>query len=435
MSDRLPSNLAAEQAVLGAVLMSWETEWPSVSAALSPDDFSVEKHRRIFARMGEVYAKGDGIDRVTVANELISHGQLESVDGLSYLVSLDEGLPQNLNIDSYVRIVKDKATLRRMILAAQKVSQKCMEEDDDPLALAALAQATFARISEGATERQDALTASGIIAAAGGPNEFWSRRDTRREVPIPWQSVRGIVGGFKAGQLITLAARPGVGKSVAAANMAVYASQRGYLTVLFSLEMGPEELLIRSMASEAQVDGRKFGRGYADRDELARMRLAAVDIEECGVRIVQGGSSVEECSAVLHRLKAKGITVSMAIIDYLQLMRGTGENRNTQVASLSTGLKRLARTMGIPIVALSQLTRAPSRENRPPVLPDLRDSGAIEQDSDVVAFLHQEQTEFVQQSAMIDFIVAKQRNGPLGTVPLRILKQYSRIVDPAGVEG
>jgi len=431
----LPVNLDAERYVLGAILMD-DALYIQVAGSLESDDFSLEKHRRIFLRMGELYERSERIDRVTVANELMKQNQLESVDGITYLVSLDEGLPALANLDSYVRIVKDKSILRRIIFTSQKLIDQCLMGEDGPDEILASAEEGLLRLGDSRT--QDSLVNPHQILEAfeGGINTFLDPSKRIKGLGTGLLKLDEMTGGLHAGELIILAARPSMGKTALALNIAQHVAMQSHqkqTVALFSLEMSRESLLTRMICASARVDQQKFRAGYLNEEDRRRLRKATNDLVQSPLFIDDtAGAHLMDIHAKLRRLKSEH-GLALVVIDYLQLMSGRGryENRNQEISTISRGLKLLAKELKVPMLVLSQLNRAP--ETRPgdhrPQLSDLRESGSIEQDADLVAFIFREEVYKPNDESLrglAELLVAKQRNGPTGKVNLVFLKEFTK---------
>ena len=430
----LPVNLDAERFVLGAILMD-DALYIQVAGTLVAEDFSLEKHRRIFLRMGELYNRGERIDRVTVANELMKQNQLESVDGVSYLVSLDEGMPALSNLDSYVGIVKDKAVLRRIIFTSQKLIDRCIIGEEEPDQILASAEESLLKLGE--SRAQDALVNPQRILAEfdGGINAFLDPSKRIKGLSTGFLKLDEMTGGLHPGELVILAARPSMGKTALALNVAQHVAMHPekQTVAVFSLEMSRESLLTRMICAGARVDQQKFRAGYLNQDERRRLAKTASELVQAPLYIDDtSGTHMMDIHAKLRRLKAEH-GLSLVVIDYLQLMSGRGryENRNQEISTISRGLKLLAKDLKVPMLVLSQLNRAP--ETRPgdhrPQLSDLRESGSIEQDADLVAFIFREEVykqEDERLKGLAELLVAKQRNGPTGKVNLVFLKEFTK---------
>jgi replicative DNA helicase len=431
----LPANLDAERFVLGAILMD-DVFFVQVAGGIEPDDFSLEKHRRIFSRMVDLNARGERVDRVTVANELMKHNQLESCDGLSYLVSLDDGLPQVFSLDSYIRIVKDKSVLRRIIFSSQKLIDRCFMGEEEPDQILANAEETLLKLGE--SRAKDALASPRQIIEEfqGGLNVFLDPSKRIKGIATGFSKFDEMTAGLHEGELIILAARPSMGKTALALNVAQHVATNPLdpkTVAVFSLEMSKESLLTRMICAGARVDQQKFRAGYLNQDERRRLQMAAMQMVEAPLFIDDSaGTNLMDVHAKLRRLQAEH-GLGLVIIDYLQLMSGRGrfENRNQEVSALSRGLKLLSKELKVPMLVLSQLSRAP--ETRPgdhrPQLSDLRESGSIEQDADLVGFIFREEVykpDREDLKGLAKLIIAKQRNGPIGDVNLIFLREFTK---------
>ncbi|MEP6962474.1 MAG: replicative DNA helicase, partial [Acidobacteriota bacterium] len=419
----LPASTDTERFVLGSILLN-DVYYLQVAGALEPGDFSLEKHRRIFGRMKDLYDRGERIDRVTLADELIRQGQLESVDGLSYLVSLDDGLPEISNLDSYIRIVKDKATLRRLIFSAQRVIDRCLIGEEGPDEIIASAEESLVKLGESRTKDELASPASVIERFPGGVGAFLDPSQRVRGLSTGFAKFDEMTGGLNGGELVILAARPSMGKTALAMNIAQHVAchpQMRKPVAVFSLEMSSSSLLTRLLCSGARVDMHKFRAGYLNQDERRKLQVTLANITESPLFLDDtAGVNLMDVHAKLRRMKAQH-GLSLVVIDYLQLMssRGRSENRNQEVSAISRGLKLIAKDLDVPFLVLSQLSRA--AETRPgdhtPQLSDLRDSGSIEQDADLVMFIYREEVykrDREDLKGLAEIIIAKQRNGPIG---------------------
>ena len=438
----LPANLDAERFVLGSILLN-DAIYLQVAGGVEADDFSLEKHRRIFARMKDLYDRSERIDRVTVANELMKQGQLESVDGLAYLVSLDHGLPEISNPDSYIRIVRDKSTLRKMIFHAQKVIDRCLMGDEEPDQILASHEEALLKLGEGRTKDQLSSTAEVLDRFPGGINAFLDPSQRVSGISSGFRKFDEMTGGMHGGELLILAARPSMGKTALALNIAQHVATHPQMrkpVAVFSLEMSSSSLLTRLLCAAARVDQHKYRAGFLNQDERRRLQVALADMTESPLFLDDTpGVNLMDVHSKLRRMKNEH-GLSLVVIDYLQLMsaRGRAENRNQEVSAMSRGLKLMAKDLDVPFLVLSQLSRA--SETRPgdhkPQLSDLRDSGSIEQDADLVMFIYREEVykrDREDLKGMADLIIAKQRNGPIGNVPLLIIRGRApaAVSDPA----
>ena len=436
----LPANVDAERFVLGSILLNQDNYF-QVAGAVEPEDFSLEKHRRIFARMKDLYERGEKIDRVTLANELMKQGQIESVDGFAYLVSLDEGLPALSNLDSYVRIVKDKATLRKLIFSAQKVIDRCFIGEEEPDEILAGAEESLLKLGEARSGERLESPATVIGKFPGGVNAFLDPSQRVSGLSTGFAKFDEMTGGLHGGELLILAARPSMGKTALALNIAQHVATHPQMrkpVAVFSLEMSSASLLTRLLCSAARVDQHKFRAGYLNVDERRKLQVALADLTESPLFLDDtAGVNLMDIHSKLRRMQAEH-GLSLVVIDYLQLMsnRGRSENRNQEVSAISRGLKMMAKDLNVPFLVLSQLSRASETRigDHKPQLSDLRDSGSIEQDADLVAFIFREEVykrDREDLRGLADLIVAKQRNGPIGNVPLRFLGQFTRFENRA----
>lgn len=437
----LPADHDSERFVLGAILMD-DVLYIQVAGMLEADDFSLEKHRRIFLRMGELYERGERIDRVTLANELMKHNQLESVDGITYLVSLDEGLPTLANLDSYVGIVKDKSVLRRIIFTSRNLIDRCIIGAEEPGQILASAEENLLRLGE--TRAADALVDPKRILDEfdGGINAFLDPSKRIKGLSTGFLKLDEMTGGLHEGELVILAARPSMGKTALALNIAQHVAmfpEKKQTVAVFSLEMSRESLLTRMICAGARVDQQKFRAGYLNQDERRRLARTAGELVQAPLFIDDtSGANLMDIHAKLRRLRNEH-GLSLVVVDYLQLMSGRGryENRNQEISTLSRGLKLLAKELRVPMLVLSQLSRAP--ETRPgdhrPQLSDLRESGSIEQDADLVAFIFREEVYKPDREdlrGLAELLLAKQRNGPTGRVNMVFLKEFTKFENRTG---
>jgi replicative DNA helicase len=435
----LPSNIDAEKFVLGAILLD-DSNFVQVAGHLDAEDFSLEKHKRIFLRMHDLAERGERIDRITVANELMKQNQLESVDGLSYLVSLDDGLPQIFALDSYVKIVKDKSTLRRIVFASQKLIHRCIIGQEEPEEILAGAEETILKLGE--SRAQDTLvnTEQILNKFEGGINVFLDPSKRIKGLSTGFTKFDEMTAGMHEGELIILAARPSMGKTALALNIAHHVAtniQDPRPVAVFSLEMSADSLLTRMICASALIDQQKFRAGYLNQEERRKLQMELGRLVQAPLYIDDtSGTNLMDVHAKLRRLKSEQ-GLGLVIIDYLQLMssRGRVENRNQEVSAISRGLKLMAKEMRVPFLVLSQLSRAP--ETRPgdhrPQLSDLRESGSIEQDADLVMFIYREEVynrEREDLRGKAKLIIAKQRNGPIGDVNLVFVHHATKFANP-----
>jgi len=434
----LPTNVDAERFVLGSILLD-DSLYIQAAGTLEADDFSLEKHRRIFRRMGDLQERNEKIDRITVANELMKFGELEACDGLSYLVSLDDGLPQIPNLDSYIRIVKDKSVLRRIIFASQNMMNRCLMGEEEPGDILAGAEETLLKLGEARVKTGLVTTNQILQDYEGGINAFLDPSKRIKGISTGFAKLDEMTGGLHGGDLFIIAARPSMGKTAFALNIAQHVALKLKQTcAVFSLEMSKESLLTRMLCATARVDSQRFRAGYLTQEERRKLNHGLHELAEAPLYIDDSpGLHLMDMHAKLRRLGAER-KLGLVIVDYLQLMTGRGrfENRNQEVSALSRGMKLLAKEMNVPMVVLSQLSRAVETRqgDHRPQLSDLRESGSIEQDADVVGFIFREEVynrDREDLRGLAEFIVAKQRNGPVGTVNLVFLHAQTKFENRA----
>ncbi len=431
----LPTNVEAEQFVLGSILLD-DSVFPLVAGALDTADFSIEKHRRIFLRMRELQERGENIEYLTLVEEIDKHNQLEACDGIAYISSLTDGLPRLSSIESYLKIVKDKSLLRNLIFTAQNIITQCIEGGQEAEDLVAEAESAVMKIGDANLRSGLADPGQIIDGFAGGREAFLDPAQRLRGLSTPFLKFDELTTGLHPSELIIIAARPSMGKTAMALNIAQYVAtdspeKAGQPVAVFSLEMSKEALLTRMLCATARVDSHRFRGGFLNDEERERLRAALSRLVASKLFIDDSADiTVMDVSAKCRRLKAEH-GLALVVVDYLQLMasKGRQENRVQEISAMSRGLKLLAKDLGVPVIALSQLSRAP--ETRPgdhrPQLSDLRESGSIEQDADVVAFIFREEVykhDRADLHGLAELIVSKQRNGPTGKIKLAFLHKY-----------
>jgi replicative DNA helicase len=437
-SKGLPTNVDAERFVLGSILLD-DTLYVQAAGTLEAEDFSLEKHRRIFQRMGELQDRGERIDRITVANELMKFNELEACDGLTYLVSLDDGLPQIPNLDSYIRIVRDKAVLRRIMFASQHMINRCQLDEEDPGVILAGAEETILNLRESRI-KAGLLTPKDIVEGyEGGVSAFLDPSKRIKGIGTGFAKLDEMTGGLHGGDLAIIAARPSMGKTALALNIAQHVALRSKQAVaIFSLEMSKESLLTRMLCAAARVDSQRFRAGFLSQEERRKLNHSLHELIEAPLFIDDtAGIRLMDMHAKLRRMQQEH-KLGLVVVDYLQLMTAPGrhENRNQEVSVLSRGLKLLAKELNVPMLVLSQLSRAVETRqgDHRPQLSDLRESGSIEQDADLVGFIFREEVYHREREdlrGLAELIVAKQRNGPVGTVNLVFLHAQTKFENRA----
>jgi replicative DNA helicase len=399
---------------------------------IKPHDFFREAHRTIFDKMVALSEHSRAIDLVTLREELARSGQLDAVGGPAYIASLVDGVPRTTNVGHYAAIVKEKATRRSLILAANRIlaSAYSGEEEADEL-LDDAERAVF--------EIADSGLRSGFVSLSQLVHEGFHTIEKLQErkglvsgVSTGFDQLDEMTSGLQPSDLIIVAARPSMGKTSFTLNVAGHVGTTTDMTVgFFSLEMSKEQLFMRMLTSEARIDAHRFRAGFLSEQDYARLTGALAKLDRANVFIDDSASiGVLEMRAKARRLKAEH-GLNLLVVDYIQLMQGHGrvENRQQELASISRSLKGLAKELQVPVVALSQLSRAPdARADHRPQLSDLRESGALEQDADLVLFIYREdQYERKDETdGVAEIIIGKQRNGPTGMVKLAFIKEHTR---------
>ena len=434
----LPHNLEAERSVLGAILVHNDAFNTAVQVIESAD-FYRDAHRRVFEKMIALNERAQAIDFVTLKEELSRSGELDQVGGPAYIASLADGVPRATNVEYYARIVKEKSTLRALISAAGKILTNAYEADQESdLILDEAESAIFAvaddRMKAGFVSMRDLVKESYPKI-----EKAFEQKRLITGVPTGFVDLDEMTRGLQGGDLIIIAARPSMGKTSLVLNIAQYVAAQPDLTVgFFSLEMSKESLFIRLLTSEAQIDSHRLMSGAVGHKDYGRISHALESLS--GMRLFiddTANISVLEMRAKSRRLQSEH-GLSLIIIDYIQLMSGRGrfENRTLELASISRSLKGLAKELSVPIIILSQLSRAPeSRSDHRPQLSDLRESGALEQDADLVALIYRDDVYNKDpnnpDAGTAEVIVAKQRNGPTGVVKLAFLREQTRFASLA----
>ncbi len=447
----LPASVDAERSILGSILLDNQT-YNQAAALLVPDHFSLDSHRRIYTSIMELKETGRPVDLITLSEELSRRKEVEAVGGVAYLSSLTEGLPHRPNIEHYARIVRDKAMLRSLIHAANSAIAQAVEQAEPAdeildAAETAMFQLSDARVGAGfedlPTIMQDSFGSLDALYERG-------QRITGLETHYP--KLDELTSGLQKSELIIIAARPSMGKTAFALNIAQKVAVLDKKVVgIFSLEMSKEALLLRLLCSQGEVDSHKMRTGSFFRKDYEKLVRAYGELAEAKIFIDDTpGISLHEMRAKARRLQQRQNGLDLVIVDYLQLMSATPgkrfENRTQEVSAISRGLKALAKELEAPVIALSQLSRAPESRggDHRPQLSDLRESGSIEQDADVVAFIFREEVYKPDDPDLenkAELIIAKQRNGPTGTVQLVFRKGYTRFDweddqggEPSGME-
>ncbi len=427
----LPNNLEAERTVLGAVLVD-NAAFNSAAEILTRDDSYRESHRRVFDAMAALAERSQPIDLVTLKDELTKGGALEAAGGAAYLGSLLDGVPRITNVEHWSRIIKERAVLRNLIHASNRIVQSCYEAEDEAAVLLDRAEKAIFDIAERRI-RQGFVGIREIVKESFRTIDQLSQsKELVTGLPTGFVDIDEMTSGLQKGELVIVAARPAMGKTSFCLNVAQHASLKAGETVgLFSLEMSKEQLVLRMLCADARVDAHKLRTGRLQEKDWARLAKAYADLSASKIFIDDSATvSPLEMRAKCRRLKAE-FGLGLIIVDYLQLVTGGGrtENRQQEISSISRSLKGLAKELSVPVIALSQLSRAPeARTDRRPQLSDLRESGALEQDADVVMFIYREEEHKPtdENRGMAEIIIGKQRNGPTGSRRLAFIKEFTR---------
>ena len=435
MDRTLPHNLEAEKCVLGAILIN-NHAFNQAAEVIDAQDFFRDAHRRIFEKMVGLTDRSQPIDLVTLKDELVRSNELDDVGGPAYISALTDGVPRSANVEHYARIVKEKSTLRQLIQSANEVLGRAYDAELDADDLLDEAERSIFQIAEHRMRSGFVPLSQLVDSGYQILEQLQHSRNVVTGVPTGFVDLDEMTSGFQKSDLVIVAARPSMGKTSFVLNVALHCGVEAGKTVgVFSLEMSKEQLLMRMLTSEARVDAQRFRGGFLGEQDYARLVDAFARLHDAKVFIDDTpGLGILEMRAKARRLKLEH-GLDMLVVDYLQLMQGRGrfDNRQQELASISRSLKILAKELEVPIVALSQLSRAPeTRGDHRPQLSDLRESGALEQDADVVLFIFREDMYPVEgerkpeAEGTAEIIVGKQRNGPTGTARLAFLKQYTR---------
>jgi replicative DNA helicase len=432
----LPANVEAERSILGAILLD-NFAYNQAAEHLRTEDFSLDSHRRIYARMIDLAESSRPIDMITLIEELERHKDLQPIGDVAYVSSLVEGVPERPSIEHYVKIVRDKALLRGLISAANTAIARAADQSDPAEDVLSDAEAAIFQLSEKRIGR--GLTGFHAIFQEhfGSLDDLLKRGQRITGLETHYEDLDNLTSGFQRSDLVIIAARPSMGKTAFALNIAENCAVRDKkIVAVFSLEMSSEALLLRLLCSKAQIDSHAMRTGFLPKDDYRKVAHAYGELSAAPIFVDDTpGISLSELRAKAMRLKQSQQGLDMIVVDYLQLMTAGGkryENRTQEVSAISRGLKAVAKELAVPVVALSQLSRAPetrgSKDNEPK-LSDLRESGAIEQDADVVMFIYRPEVYERDNPDLTNkakLIIAKQRNGPTDTIQLAFLKSSTR---------
>jgi replicative DNA helicase len=433
LNKPLPSNVDSERVILGAILLDNALISQAVEQ-LKADDFYSPNHRRIFNAMLSLFERGERIDPILIGEELKKDGSIDSIGGVATITNLTYGLPHFSDIFDYAKVVKDKSLTRSLIKVCNQVTSEALAEEDDAAVILDHAEQMIFALADERT-REGFAHVQPIAETVLAKIQDYAKRETHALTGLAtgFREIDQMTSGLQRTDLIIIAARPSMGKTALCLTLAQNAAiLEKAVVAVFSLEMSKEQLVMRMLSSEARVDAHRFRTGYLTREEWQRLAESIGTLSEAKIFIDDTpGISVMEMRAKTRRLAAEQKRIDLVVVDYLQLMSGSRrtESRQQEVSQISRELKGLAKELNVPVVALSQLSRAPEARNPPrPMMSDLRESGSIEQDADVVAFIYRDDyykpTE--ENAGIAEILISKQRNGPTGTVKLAFLKEFTR---------
>jgi replicative DNA helicase len=438
-----PQNIEAEQSILGGILIENEAI-NRVTEIINPDDFYRDAHRKIFNALINLSERDEPADLITLTNELRNIDQLDSIGGASYLASLIDQVPTAANIEYYAKIVKEKGILRKLIQTSTEIITQSYEDRGDVEGFLDEAERAIFEISERRVKPSFYSIRDVVKDSFRTIERLFQKKELVTGVPSGFKELDRMTAGFQPSDLIIIAGRPSMGKTAFCLNVVQYASIENKIPVaIFSLEMSKEQLVIRMLCSEAHVEGTRLRTGFLNESDWPKLTIAAGNLSEAPIYIDDSAAlSVLELRAKARRLKAEH-GLGMLIIDYLQLMKGRArvESRQQEISEISRSLKALAKELNIPVIAVSQLSRkTEERTGNRPQLSDLRESGAIEQDADLILFIYRDEvynrSEDNPNRGKAEVIVGKQRNGPIGKIDLAFLDKFTAFKDlyKAGTE-
>lgn len=434
--DRVPpQNVEAEQAVLGAIFLE-PSSLTVTSEMLRPEDFYRSAHQKIFSAMIKLNDEGKAVDLIIVTEELAANKGLEDVGGVAYLSELAGSVPTAANVEYYARIVEEKSLLRRLIRTATNIAQEGYSREDEVEGLLGEAEKSIMEVAQRKNSGSFENIKDVLVRAYDNIEELANRKGDVTGIPTGFAELDRMTAGFQRNDLIIVAARPSVGKTAFALNIAQnVATKTDENVAIFSLEMGAEQLVMRMLCAEGNINAQSLRTGALTDEDWRKLTMAMGSLSNAGIFIDDSpGVRIGEIRSKSRRLKQEH-GLGMIVIDYLQLIQGngrSGENRQQEVSEISRSLKALARELEVPVIALSQLSRGvEQRQDKRPMMSDIRESGSIEQDADIVAFLYRDDyyDKESENKNIIEIIIAKQRNGPTGTVSLAFVKEYNKFVN------
>ncbi len=439
MNREIPQNINAEQSVLGSMFLNKKALQKAIEH-LSGSEFYLDSHSKIFECIKSIDSKGSVVDITTVADELKNRNWLKSIGDIEYLTEIIESVPSASNIDEYIKIVEDKAILRRLIDEATNIITNSYNTSNNINEVIEEAEKKIFDVSKSLRSTEFKPIQDVLYKTQADLEKLAAQKGEITGIPSGFYELDKLTSGFHPHELIIIAARPGMGKTAIALNIVTNMAINSKKTVaLFTMEMGAEQLATRMLSSVGQIDGSKLKTGNLEHSDWRRVNEAISRLSNTKIYIDDNaGNTVGEIRSKCRRLATSPSGLDIVVIDYLTLIQGNSKNgasRQQEVADISRALKTMAMELNVPVIALSQLSRGiEQRVDKKPMLSDLRESGAIEQDADIVAFLHCTDEEREKQNSLMEFIIRKHRNGPLADVPLLFQRGTSTFVNVANVK-
>ena len=439
MNREIPHNIDAEQSILGAMFLTKKALQRALEL-LSGDEFYLDNHSKIFECIKTLDAKGIVVDLTTVADELNNRNWLKQIGDIDYLTEIIESVPSAANIEEYIKIVSDKAILRKLIDEATSIITNSYNTSNNINEVIEEAEKKIFDVSKSLRSTEFKSIQDVLYKTQADLEKLAANKGEITGIPTGFYELDKLTSGFHPHELIIVAARPGMGKTAIALNMVTNMAINSKKTVaLFNMEMGAEQLATRMLSSVGQIDGSKLKTGSLEHSDWKRVNEAISRLSDTKIYIDDtAGQTVGEIRSKCRKLATSPSGLDIVVIDYLTLIQGSsknGANRQQEVADISRSLKTMAMELNVPVIALSQLSRGiEKRDDKKPMLSDLRESGAIEQDADIVAFLHCTDEEKVKENSLMEFVIRKHRNGPLADVPLIFQRNTSTFVNVTNVK-
>ena len=439
MNREIPQNIEAEQSVLGAMFLTKKALSRALEL-LNGSEFYLDNHAKIFECIKAIDARGGVVDITTVSDELKNRKWLKQVGDIEYLTEVIESVPSAANIDEYIKIVEDKSILRRLIDEATSIITDSYNKGNNITEVIEDAEKKIFDVSKSLRSTEFKPIQDVLYKTQSDLEKLAANKGDITGIPSGFYELDKLTSGFHPHELIIIAARPGMGKTAIALNMVTNMAINSKKTVaLFNMEMGAEQLATRMLSSVGQIDGSKLKTGNLEHSDWKRVNEAISRLSNTSIYIDDtAGNTVGEIRSECRKLATSPHGLDIVVIDYLTLIQGSsknGANRQQEVADISRALKTMAMELNVPVIALSQLSRGiEQRVDKKPMLSDLRESGAIEQDADIVAFLHCSDEEREKENSMMEFVIRKHRNGPLADVPLIFQRNTSTFVNVAPVK-